>query len=347
MGSLEGNDVDHFRFFAKQVEAVVSKYGSLSDEELLEIQRAQVDGLAKLEIEFRDTLFSSGLAEVAFNIFYDYIKAEKKNLLAARPYFRERSAIFSKGLMTSLKKRDYKTTGKYHINYLFIREVMKNLPISRGVGHPLEKIYQKIVDLRYELVLMNMPLVISRARIFYSKTPRSHLSFMDLVQIGMSGMISGIDKYCGKYRREWRGVCVLRIRGDYIRHYSHTLLHFYPKDKKRLYNANKFRARHVEGEYTEEEFIKALNEDPGSKVTAEEVRQIMLASSLVSCDTRPPIDDENIADDNITRIAAPEEDRPDYTIEKQESLAAMRQAISTLSLIDRKLLYLKGVDVDF
>jgi DNA-directed RNA polymerase specialized sigma subunit len=204
------------------------------------------------------------------------------------------------------------------------------------------------MNVRQELVLMNLPLVISRARIFYGKTPRSHLSFMDLVQIGIKGMLSAVDKYCGAYQTGWRGVVTQRIRGDHIHQYSETMLHFYPRDKKRLYRANKFKSRNVEGDFTEEDMLSAINDkEVANMVTAEQIRQIVLAASTVSCDTRPPIDDENLPDENIVKIAAPDEDRPDFRVEKQESLALMFKHIKTLPLIDQKILKLKGIDIDY
>jgi hypothetical protein len=124
------------------------------------------------------------------------------------------------------------------------------------------------------------------------------------------------------------------------------MLHFYPKDRRSLYRAHKFHSRHVEGEYTEEDLLSAINESCESKATAEQVRQIVLAASTVSCDTRPPVDDENVTDENIVRVAAPEDTRPDISFEKKESLALMQQYIKKLPLLQRKLLVLKGVDIE-
>jgi DNA-directed RNA polymerase specialized sigma subunit len=346
MGSLEGNDINHFRFFAEQVCTTVNRFGSLTKDQLTEMQRDQVDGLAKLEVDFKELLIKHDLLEAAFNIFYDYIINERRNLLSARPYFRERNVVFSQGLMQSMKDRDFKTTARYHINYHFIGVVIDKLGLPKV--HPIRDVYSKIMNVRQELVLMNLPLVISRARIFYGKTPRSHLSFMDLVQIGIKGMLSAVDKYCGAYQTGWRGVVTQRIRGDHIHQYSETMLHFYPRDKKRLYRANKFKSRNVEGDFTEEDMLSAINDkEVANMVTAEQIRQIVLAASTVSCDTRPPIDDENLPDENIVKIAAPDEDRPDFRVEKQESLALMFKHIKTLPLIDQKILKLKGIDIDY
>lgn len=198
---------------------------------------------------------------------------------------------------------------------------------------------------------MNLPLVISRARIFYSKTPRSHLSFMDLVQVGAGGLLATIDKYYGQYRTVWRSVVRYRISGDHIRDYSDTFLHFYPEDKRRLYSANKFRSRVLDGEYTEEDLVKYVNDVVAASkakakyraVSADQMRHILLASSTVSCDTRPPLDDEAKTDENLAHMASNPEDRPDVRLENTEATALMLKHIKKLPLEDRQLLIMKGV----
>lgn len=347
-------DAKHFQFFANQVKDAIEKYGTLNDETLLQLQRERVDGLSALEVEFKQKLLKHPQVKEAFDVFYDYILIERKNLLSARPFFRERHDIFGLGIMESIRTRDYQNTAKYSLNYHFISILIKRFKFEPAAE--LTKIYKKILGLRQELVLMNLPLVISRARIFFSKTPKSHLSFMDLVQIGVGGLLSAIDKYCGQYARVWRGVVIGRISGDYIARYNETFLHFYPDEKRALYRAHKFLARNVDGEYQEDDLLKQINGDnrkdksqplTTKNATGEEVRNLLLAASIVSCDTRPPLDDEDVGEENVNRLSAPADTRPDVRLERAESLAIMFTYIETLTVLEQKILKLKGIDFAF
>lgn len=346
-------DAKHFQFFAAQVKDAIEKYGTLNDETLLQLQRERVDGLSALEVDFKQELLKHPQVKEAFDVFYDYILVERKNLLSARPFFRERHEIFGLGIMESIRTRDYLSTCKYNLNYHFISILVKRFKFEQS--SKLTKTFNKILGLRQELVLMNLPLVISRARIFFSKTPKSHLSFMDLVQIGVGGLLSAIDKYCGQYARVWRGVVIGRISGDYIARYNETFIHFYPDEKRALYRAHKFMARNVEGEYQEETLLAQINGDnrkdkskplQTKDATGEEVRNLLLAASIVSCDTRPPLDDEDVGEENVNRLSAPADTRPDVRLERAESLAVMFHFVGTLTVLEQKILKLKGLDFD-
>jgi DNA-directed RNA polymerase specialized sigma subunit len=169
---------------------------------------------------------------------------------------------------------------------------------------------------------------------------------MDLIQIGTNGLISGIDKYVGEYSKGWIGVGIGRVVGDLISHYSSTLLHFYPGDKRKIYKANKFKSRHIHGDYEIEDLVKEVSKAEGIETTEDEIISLMAATSIVSADTSTPDNSEetNVAN-NISRYEAPEESRPDVQVEMVEAQKMMQTAISKLSLFDRKLLRLKGLDI--
>ena len=345
-------DAKHFQFFAAQVKDAIEKYGTLNDDTLLELQRERVNRLSAIELEFRDELLKHPKAEDAFKVFYDHILLEKKNLLSARPFFREHHERFGQGIMDSLRDRNYKKTGEYHLNFHFITLLVKKVGLKDAPN--LLKIHKEVVKIRQDLILMNLPLIISRARIFYSKTPKSHLSFMDLVQIGVGGFLSAIDKYYGEYTRVWRGVGVGRISGDHISGYNQTMLHFYPDEKRVLYRAHKVVAHKVEGDYSEKDLLEQVNadnrKDKSKKenredASPEDIRQLLMAASVVSCDTRPPLDDENVGEENVNRLQAAEDTRPDVRLEKAEGLAVLRLSMSTLNLLDKKILRMKGIEL--
>jgi DNA-directed RNA polymerase specialized sigma subunit len=167
---------------------------------------------------------------------------------------------------------------------------------------------------------------------------------MDLVQIGVEGLVAGIDKYCGEYSKVYRSVLIGRMVGNFIESASSTMLHFYPADKRKIYRANKFKSRHIHGDYDTEDLVNEVSKAEGNTTNAEEILSLMAASSTVSADsTSNDAMGENTVVDSIARYAAPEESRPDLQVEDKEARALMQKAILELPLIDRKLLRLKGL----
>lgn len=126
----------------------------------------------------------------------------------------------------------------------------------------LNTLFQKIKDIRDEMITQNLPLAISRARIFWSYTPESHLSYVDLIDIAAEGLTISVDKYVippGGYTRIFRSVSIGRMVSGFIEEYSNTLIHFYPNDKNKLYKANKLLKdkTNIDYDYVSEELTKS------------------------------------------------------------------------------------------
>ena len=343
---LEGNDVQHFRFFAEQVKHNVMQWCKLPKAQFIEKQAELVNGLFALEQDFKKLLKKHDLEEQVFTCFYNYITKERRNLLAVRPYFRERADVFVNGLIDLIRKQKYKEVFNHNINYLFVKFAVERLGFKE---YPqILEIATKIEEIRAKLVLMNLPLVISRARVFYSRNPRSSLTFMEMIQIGVGGLICAVDKYCGAYGRVWCSVALGRLHGDLIGNNSDTVLHFFPEDRRRIYRINKFFARNSKDDFNEVELLNQINEGVEEKdhATIDIVRELMYAIGLVSVDTRLPLDDEKIPEENITKIAAPDESRPDRMVEQHEGLNKMYSKMNNLTLFQQKILKLKGLEIN-
>ena len=340
MASID--DAEHFRLFSKSVERAIGKYGHSIDEDMTALQKRQVEELARLEVDFRKALIKDPNGESAYLAFIAHILDQKKNILAARPYFRVRRSYFASHVSKAIRKRDVEVLQRYHVNFVFMMLIVKKLKFGKEVNSCI----RKIKDARRKLIVLNLPLVINRANIFYSRTPKSHLSFMDMVEVGVEGLIAGIDKYCGEYSKVYRSVLIGRMVGLLIASYSDTMLHFYPADKRKIYRANKFKSRHMHGDYETEDLVTEVSKVEGNETDSEEILGLRAAATIVSADTsiQNEINETSITD-NISRYAAPEEARPDVQVENVEANALMQKAIKKLSLIDRKLLRLKGLTI--
>jgi DNA-directed RNA polymerase specialized sigma subunit len=341
----------HFRFFAKNLEAAIARYGEVPEGDLIKLQRNQIETLVALEKEFRHALIAHPWGNVTYREFVQFIVEKKGSILAARPFFRERQAVFTAKVSKALQKRHDKGLYQFHFNHDFIAWMLQAKRWRSPGGARIRALAEQIRAVRKALVEMNMPLAISRARIFWSRTPESHLSYMDLVQITGLGLIAGIDKFVLPYSPSFRAMLIGRMVGNLIEQYSETQIHFYPSDKRKIYRANKI--------------INRFGDNPDFEVMAQEINRqadarhrthgielagLMSASSTVSADAPAKADREGDGKDgdagptvSLDLFQAAEDTRPDVRFEEKEAMSVMTSAIAELSLKEQKLLRLKGV----
>ncbi len=208
------NSSEHFKQFAASLATEIEKYGNIPKDEQVANQKRQVELLASLETQFRQTLIKHKWGPGVYKAFVTYICDINKNILDARPFFRERHPVFTKGISKALKKRNWRGLLRFHINWRFITFALSTFKWSPGCK--IVKLSKEIEKARWELVEMNLPLAISRSRIFWSRTPKSHLSFMDLVQTSAEGLLAAVDKFKLPYTEMFKGVIVGRCVGNMI-----------------------------------------------------------------------------------------------------------------------------------
>lgn len=332
-----GSD-QHFRKFASSLEKVIAQHGmSPKEANAPAFQKAQIDELVRLEAAARTYIIAHGAGEFTYKAFIAHICDERANILDARPYFRERNAVFATKIGKVLKGRDWKKLQKFRFNYRFLAFVMQCR--RWGKKSPLHAMVARIKELRTQLVELNMPLAISRARIFWGRTPRSQLSYMDLVQISAEGLMSAVDKFVPPYSTVFRAMIIGRITGNHIKSYSETLVHFYPADKRKLYWANKLSHKFA-GSVDYKELAGQVSGavDEKHKTSSDEIADIMAASSCVSADYSEH-------QPSYRGFAAGEEARPDVAVEREVDRAKLKGHIAGLTIFERKFLKLKGVGI--
>jgi len=334
----------HFRSFANSLEIELDQL-PLEDETAIERQRRQVDGLCEAEARFKAVLIAKGLSERVYGDFVKHIIEVRGNILDARPFFRERQTTFVASISPALKQRDWLALEPFRVNYHFVKFAMSVVSDPELVAISKE-IYQK----REELVKVNLPLAISRARIFFGRTPRSHLTFMDFVQIASEGLLTAIDKFTPPYTPAFRSTAIGRIHGNFIEQYSETSVHFFPIDRRKLYRANKaVGLLGGIGSVDFEKLAEVVNKDAeeSERTTAAEIADLMFAASTVS--TTPPNSEKEDREDGQERSGSDIEgvdfDTPESRYEAEELQSALSNAIQTLTVRERKLLTMKGVSL--
>lgn len=310
-------------------------------------QEQQVEELLDVERKFKNEILKRRQATEIYKKFLQLVCIKNKNILSARPYFRETAITFSKFITPAIKAADIQELKRFDINYQFIKFIRDSWlgPFPKRA----EQLFQRVHHARRILIENNMPLAINRAKLFYRKTPRSHLTLMDLIEICGMGLAAGVDKWCGKYSPVFRSVCIGRMVGNMIDSYSETVLHFYPSDKRILYKANSIRGRQGIDDITE--LTSAVNASfkqdelegksiPKHNITVSELSALMSAASTVSADAT--VNDEGFGVYHFTADSAP---NMEEALISMENTGAMLLHIRSLPFIQQKVLRLKGIKI--
>jgi hypothetical protein len=334
----EGFDDSFYKLAAEVTRALErNKDGSIQEE--------QVEELLDAERKFKETILKYRQATEIYKKFLQKVCIQNNNILSARPYFRETAVTFSKKITPAIKEQNIEELKKFDINFQFIRFIKEKWlgPFPKRA----EQLYNRVHLARTKLIENNMPLAINRAKLFYRKVPKSHLTLMDMIEICAMGLAAGIDKWCGKYSPVFRSVCIGRMVGNMIDSYSETTLHFYPSDKRILYKANSIRGR--QGIDDIKELTKAVNESfkqdelegksiPKKNITVSELSALMSAASTVSADST--VNEEGFGVYHFTPDQAPD---METRLIQQESTDKMLGLAKNLPLLHRKVLRLKGI----
>lgn len=341
----ESSDI-HFRQFAVTLEKAIGKYGDFDDltkSEFDKIQQRQLKELIGLEDEFRRTLINKPIGIKVYRTFVRYIVSQKRNILAARPFFRERQRIFTRSISKALKTGDIEKLQKFRFNFTFIQFILAShdwRPNAKVV-----RIARKIVRLRWELVTLNLPLAISRARIFFSRTPRSHLDYMDFVDIACEGLMNAVDKYVPSVDAgAFPSVAIQRMTGNFIEEYSETKIHFYPVDKRKIYRANKILGRQSDQNDLEALANKVnIGVEKSGCTTANELAGLLAAQSCISIELQVQEGEDSVRIED--RFEAPRETQPDVICENRDLIFNLNMAMSVLTIFEQKLLRLRGLSL--
>lgn len=342
---------DGFKNFAQSLERRLADEPDLSEVELARQQRRQLKALVVLERKFQDALLAHRSGATVYEEFVEWICSDRGNILSARPFFRERQDVFTKHISVALKSKSARRLYKWKINWSFISWVLQRR--NWKPGSPITTISKEIFEARKEILEQNLPLAISQARVFFSSTPRSHLTFMDVLQIQCQGLLLAIDKFCPPDEkgmtdeesldafRSFRAVAIGIMRRDRVNDYSQTLIHYYPGDRQKIYWANKLLRRYVD-EIDYQEIATEINHKLKAEqehTTPEEVADLLAKASTVSADYSVDPEGDTVVESAI----GDEELRPDVRAERANLLNSLGTAINKLSLVEIKLLRLKGI----
>jgi len=342
----------HLKSFQSVLSAKVKSYNEHqgTEQQFIDSQKIQVERLLTLEEEFRQELLVYPNGKSVYEAFIVYIRDGEKSILDARPFFRTRQGLFTQLVSPALKDRKPEAMYGCSFNYLFANFAVETLKPPKT--DKLYILYKDLRGVRNKLIEVNTPLAIARSSQFYRRTKRNHLTRMDLIQIACEGLASGVDKFCGTYDNvRFRHMVIGRVLGAILKAYNETAIHFYPMDKRKIYNANKVINKCKPEDY--QEIASRVNDlalEYNYSTTAEEITHLISASNMISSDFTLETPQHGGSQQvrtiqDTVQFADTNDKRPDVGYETRELSNKLSAAIGKLTLFEQKLLKLKGLEL--
>jgi len=357
-------DLDqHFQSFASLLERTIAGHGHGKTDrvEAKRQQAQQIRELLEVEEAFRAAVTASASGFDVWRGFLEFI-ASRASVSQAQPYFRERQVVFIGAISPLLKEAnvDELLLQPFRINRGWIEFALG--AVEWGDDHPVRALAARAAVLRRELVELNLPLAVSRARIFWSRNahrPGAKLTFMDFVQIAAQGLLVAVDKFTptgdpdtepelfAKTCDVFPSVAITRMSGFFIQSYSETQIHFSSSDRRRLYRLKKMLSKRGVSEVNIQDLVDEVNrgvEDPARWVTAEDVEALLAASTVGSTDATRTSEDDGFARP-VHEGVVPESDQPDAAADAIACRGRMALAVAELPLRQKKILRMYGMEV--
>lgn len=343
-GKPKIDDDGFVQVFAANVAGALAKYEKMpvrDPDALLDRQSRQMNLLVDLEDRCRKALIQDPRGLDVYDRFVTFIRDERRNALAAQPYFREPEGIFIDEISPAIRTNSVRSLFRYHFNFPFVAFARRIIEKGweNGTSSPFWELSQQLIAARQELVETNLPLAISRARMFYGKTPKSHMDYLDFVQLAVEGLLAAIDKFRLPFRPVFRSVAIGRMTALFIERYSETTLRFYPLDRRRIYRANKALRRTPPDQVDYTTLAESVNNglEKRYQTSPEDLACLMSAVSMLSVDWQDTMSEGDEGRTFGDGLAAPEEHRPDSELEAKERAMRLHGALEALDAIESKV----------
>lgn len=226
-----------FQDFAKLVDGKM-KSNAKADQST---QKEHVEKLLQLEKDFSAAINGYSQSDEVYRQFVVKIVIKNKNLLTAKPYFRDRSQVFTFHITPAIKDCNTKKLKTFNINYNMIKFIKDSW--KGAFPKKADKIFKEIEIIRSQLVENNIPLAINQAKRFYKKVPERGLSLMDMVALCVAGLVVGVDKWSGPYSTVFRSTCIGWMKANLLDAYNETSIKLSPSEKNIVYRASAIKIR--------------------------------------------------------------------------------------------------------
>lgn len=293
--------------------------------------------LVELELMFSKALSRERGGKAVYKDFIKFILESPYGITSARPYFRLRESEYKNTINKAIREIDPKALSQYPINFQFCAFVMKN---HKTPSQKLLSIFEDLKTIRSEIITRYLYFSLSRSKIFKSinGASRTAADLVDLIQISNEALIVTVDNFVPG-DSNFHHVLIGRISADLSRRSDFGAAPTITEnDKKKLYRIKKLQQLDSFGrEKTAKEIAEALN------MHEYDVAALLAASSHAVSISKPEAIEEN---PDVYQTA--NEDLESYEtgydqIESSDLYNKLFDSLKDLSIIERKLLRLKGV----
>lgn len=288
------------------------------------------------EQSFAKKLQSTGSGRKIYMMFIKKIVESQGGIKSARSYFRARQESYLETVNEAIKKVNPKLMYEVPINYRFCLFATQTLVT---IDPKLSELFSEIKTLREEIINKHLYLSLNRAKI-HRKNSHGRAEFEDLIQIANEALVVAVDKYVMDGEEStFHQMALGRMIGNLIANgstLSATTIGGHAH--KKLYQIRKLLQK--QPNLTNDQVGNILD------IAREEVDSLIAATSYSSLDEELPNSSKSGTVDSVRRIdtiVSDDWEKEFEAIEKEDALSKLEEGFKNLSIIQRKVLLLKGV----
>lgn len=308
------------------------------NEELRGISKTDVADLflklCNLEVQFSKKLRSTAEGRKVYEKFVYKINRMKGGIKVAKPYFRERQDIFSETVNRAIRENKPDMMYAIPINYKFVRYAMEN--ITKPSKKILE-LHEEIKTTREQIISKYLHLALNKAKVFSKSMYIGYADFSDVLQLANEALVLAVDKYVvDENSSSFHVMAIGRIVGHLIAYgsapSSATIgLH----NQKKLYQIRKLMQK-TPG-INNKEMAEIL------KIAEKDIDELIEATKYSSLDQPVNADMEDSSLGDFVADQKCETNNPHSNTEHSQLVSMLYSKMDQLSIIEQKVLKLKGI----
>lgn len=289
------------------------------------------------EQKFAKRLRSTGNGRKVYNKFIKKISDGRGGMKMARSYFRARQESFLNTVNKAIREFKPKLMYDVPVNYRFCLFAMESLEVKDQM---LGSLFLDIKNLRDEIINKHLFLSLNRAKLFKENSYGSFSEFEDIIQIANEALVIAVDKYViDDDSSTFHSMAIGRIISNLIENGETTSpVELGGHAKKKLYRIRKMLQKNPD--FSTKEISDIL------KIAEDEVVDLIGSTKHSSLDDFVGDDSEaRVGETFTTEEQELKENQLDH-VEKHDLLSVLYKNLDVLSVMERKVLKLKGVLID-
>lgn len=311
----------------------------ISDEDILDIFKR----LYEREQAFAKKLQSTAPGRKVYLAFIEKISRSQGGIKIAKSYFRARQASYLNTVNKAIRDVQPKLMYPVPINYRFCLFAIDTLNAKeedkkkQPFIDALDKMFTEIKVLREEIINKHLYLALHKAGVYKKSLAGKSTDFEDLIQLANEALVVAVDKYCiDDDSSTFHAMAIGRIISNLITHGAVTSAATVGQHAgKKLYQIRKMIQRYPN--MNSKDMAKAL------QIAEDEINDLMAATAYKSLD-------DKVSDDSDTRLidtfVAPTDTQDGFdAVEDQDTRDVLHESFSVLSLLEKKVLQLKGIKI--